>query len=382
LEADDRDQFSDWEQARASSSEQLLENRAIYSSRMLVKSHVVWANLSHVPRQTHQASSNSLQFAAESQILHHNLDPSTSLVTIKPPSLANSTLTTDHILSVITEHASTTALILLPGIQYYTGQLLDIPAITAFAHSHSIFIIWDLAHAVGNVPLQLHDWNVDAAVWCSYKYLNSGPGAAGGFFVHENNSKVSTSEGGDGKKVFGNRLSGWWGSDKSSRFAMDNCFVPIPGAAGFQLSNPSILDITSLTASLEVFEKAGGMRPLREKSLKITAYLENLLLNMGAYEEKVFEIITPKDKEGRGAQLSLKLKDGLLDVVMKELEERGVVVDERRPDVIRVAPAPLYNSFVDCWEFVEAFREAVEVAVKAKGGEVKAEGTRELEKTS
>jgi kynureninase len=281
---------------------------------------------------------------------------------------------------VIAEHAATTALILLPGIQYYTGQLLDIPKITAFAHSHSIFIIWDLAHAVGNVPLQLHDWNVDAAVWCSYKYLNSGPGAAGGFFVHEKNSQVSTAE--DGTKTFPNRLSGWWGSDKGSRFAMDNRFVPIPGAAGFQLSNPSILDITSLTASLEAFQDAGGMGPLREKSVKITAYLEDLLLDMNSNAREMFEIITPREKEQRGAQLSLKLQAGLLDVVMNELEERGVVVDERRPDVIRVAPAPLYNSFQDCWEFVKAFGESLEVAIKAKKGEVKAEGTKELEMTS
>jgi kynureninase len=328
----------------------------------------------------HHKSTDNIQFAAESQILHHSLDPTTSLVTIKPPSLANSTLATDQILSVITEHASTTALILLPGIQYYTGQLLDIPTITAFAHSHSIFIIWDLAHAAGNVPLQLHNWGVDAAVWCSYKYLNSGPGAAGGFFVHEKHSQVSISK--DGKKTFANRLSGWWGSDKESRFEMDNRFVPIPGAAGFQLSNPSILDITSLTASLEIFAKAGGMEPLRAKSLKITAYLETLLLRMEAYSNKTFEIITPKEKDRRGVQLSLKLQAGLLDVVMKELEERGVVVDERRPDVIRVAPAPLYNSYKDCWEFVRAFGEAIEVALKAKKGEVRAEGTEELEMTS
>lgn len=221
---------------------------------------------------------------------------------------------------------------------------------------------------------------MDAAVWCSYKYLNSGPGAAGGFFVHEKNSQVSTAE--NGKKTFNNRLSGWWGSDKGSRFAMDNRFVPIPGAAGFQVSNPSILDITSLTASLEIFEKAGGMGPLREKSLKITAYLEDLLLDMEAFSQKIFKVITPKEKEQRGAQLSLKLQAGLLDVVMEELEERGVVVDERRPDVIRVAPAPLYNSFEDCWEFVKAFGEAVEVAVKARKGEVKAEGAEEMERTS
>ncbi len=163
---------------------------------------------------------------------------------------------------------------------------------------------------------------------------------------------------------------------------MNNRFVPIPGAAGFQLSNPSILDITSLTASLEVFAKAGGMEPLRAKSLKLTAYLEDLLLNMEAYSQERFQIITPKYEEQRGAQLSVKLQSGLLDVVMKELEERGVVVDERRPDVIRVAPAPLYNNFEDCWNFVKAFGEAVEIAVKAKEGEVKAEGTNELRMTS
>jgi kynureninase len=182
--------------------------------------------------------------------------------------------------------------------------------------------------------------------------------------------------------MFANRLSGWWGSDKESRFDMDNCFVPIPGAMGFQLSNPSILDITSLTASLEIFAKAGGMEPLRAKSLKLTAYLETLLLKMEAYSNKTFEIITPKEGKQRGAQLSLKLQAGLLDVVMKELEESGVVVDERRPDVIRVAPTPLYNSYSDCWEFVRAFREAIEVAVKAKMGKVEAEGTKELEMTS
>lgn len=180
--------------------------------------------------------------------------------------------------------------------------------------------------------------------------------------MHENNGQVTTR--GSGKKVFTNRLSGWWGSDKSSRFAMDNKFVPIPGAAGFQLSNPSILDITSLTASLEVFALAGGIGPLREKSLRLTSHLEKLLVKMPAYVNEQFEIITPREPDARGAQLSLKLKPGLLDKVMEGLEERGVVVDERRPDVIRVAPAPLYNTFTDCWDFVEAFGEALKDADK------------------
>ena len=162
---------------------------------------------------------------------------------------------------------------------------------------------------------------------------------------------------------------------------MDNSFVPMPGAAGFQLSNPSVFDITSLNASLEVFKKAGGMGPLREKSLKLTAYLESILVSSPFFNSG-FEIITPKDPEQRGAQLSLKLDSGLLDVVVKELEERSVVVDERRPDVIRVAPAPLYNTFKDVFEFRNAFDEALEIAQRAKAASVEARGTRELQKTT
>ncbi|RFU26900.1 hypothetical protein B7463_g9450, partial [Scytalidium lignicola] len=319
-------------------------------------------------------------YAVESQILHHGLSPSTSMVTIEPPSWDEPVISTDHIISVIEEHASTTAVLLLPGIQYYTGQLLDIPTITAAARKAGIFVIWDLAHAAGNVPLQLHDWDVDAAAWCSYKYLNAGPGAIGGFFVHERNSQVSsaTQQSGGRGESFVNRLSGWWGSDKSIRFAMDTSFVPMPGAAGFQLSNPSVLDITSLNGSLEMFKQAGGMASLREKSLKLTGYLETLLMEHLYSSHPHFTIITPSDPSQRGAQLSLKLEAGLLDVVMNELEKRALVVDERRPDVVRVAPAPLYNSFQDVFEFVTGFGEALEVAVKAK----RVEGTKQLEATT
>lgn len=308
------------------------------------------------------------------------------MVTIEPVSWDEPVISTAHILSVISEHASTAAILLLPGIQYYTGQLLDIPTITEAARKAGIFVIWDLAHAAGNVPLQLHDWDVDAAAWCSYKYLNAGPGAIGGLFVHERNGSVqltSTTPSGQGEG-FVNRLSGWWGSDKSIRFAMDNSFVPIPGAAGFQLSNPSVLDITSLNASLEIFNKAGGMIPLREKSLRLTGYLETLLVQHLHPSHPCFSIITPKDPNQRGAQLSLKLEEGLLDVVMSELEKRALVVDERRPDVVRVAPAPLYNSFQDVYNFVVGFGEALDIAVKAKRGQLdsKADGTKELEMTT
>ncbi|OIW33639.1 kynureninase [Coniochaeta ligniaria NRRL 30616] len=306
-------------------------------------------------------------FAVETQLRHHGLSPETSMITLKSPHSEDNVLTTDDITSAIAEHADSTALILLPGIQYYTGQLLDIRTITAFAHKHGIFIIWDLAHAVGNVPLALHDWDVDAAAWCTYKYLNGGPGCIGGMFVHSRNSAVSkdiTDE--KPEEGYQNRLAGWWGNDKKTRFVMANRFHPVGGAAGFQLSNPSILDITSLSASLEVFELAGGVSELRKKSLKLTAFLETLFNEMSAEDKELFRIITPSDPNQRGAQLSVMLSNGLLHTVMKELEARGVIVDERKPDVIRVAPAPLYNKFEDCVDFIEAFSAALAVCRAAR----------------
>jgi kynureninase len=305
-------------------------------------------------------------FLVETQIRHHNLSTESSMVLIEPPDPKNALISTEHILSVIQAHSDTTALILLPGIQFYTGQLLDIPTVTEFAHKHDIFIIWDLAHAVGNVPLSLHDWNVDAAAWCTYKYLNAGPGSIGGLFVNSRHSQVNTAiDDEDSSKGYPNRLAGWWGNGKKTRFVMANKFHPAAGAAGFQISNPSVLDITSLCASLEVFALAGGMRPLRDKSERLTAFLERLLHNMpGEDIQARFHIITSSDPKERGAQLSLMLEDNLLEGVMEELEKRGVFVDDRKPNVIRVAPAPLYNTFEDCFNFVEAFGESLEAAVK------------------
>ncbi|OTA60856.1 kynureninase [Hypoxylon sp. EC38] len=300
-------------------------------------------------------------FAVLSQIRHHGLSPDTSMVTIESPYSENALITTYDIQSVISKHAADTALILLPGIQYYTGQLLDIPTITAFAHKHDIFIIWDLAHAVGNVPLHLSDWDVDAAVWCTYKYLNGGPGCIGGMFINSRNSLVTTTiTDEEPESGYGKRLSGWWGNDKATRFQMETKFHPVKGAAGFQLSNPSILDITSLSASLEVFELAGGVLPLRQKSKKLTAFLEQALSVLSEDAKKLFKIITPSDPDQRGSQLSVLLaNDDLLNPVMKELEKSGVIVDERKPNVVRVAPAPLYNSFADVVAFAEAFEAAL-----------------------
>ncbi|KAJ5896338.1 uncharacterized protein N7473_005737 [Penicillium subrubescens] len=302
-------------------------------------------------------------YAIESQVLHHKLDPKEAMVLIEPENPDRPILTTDQIIKVIDENASSTALILLSAIQFYTGQYFDIQQITAHAHSKDILIGWDCAHAAGNVDLRLHDWDVDFAAWCSYKYLNSGPGGMAALFVHERHGQV------DNEETFRPRLSGWWGSDLQTRFQMNNKFVPQPGAAGFQLSNPSVLDINAVVASLEIFNRV-TMKSIRGKSLRITGYLEHLLLKYpldAAPEDKPFTLITPSNPTERGAQLSLRLQPGLLDHVLHYLEEHGVVIDERKPDVIRVAPAPLYNTYTDVWEFCQIFLQACREAVKARG---------------
>jgi kynureninase len=311
-------------------------------------------------------------YAVHSQLYHHNLTAAEALVMIEPSDPKTHYFSTQHVLDVIAEHADTTALILLPGIHYYSGQYFDIQRITEFAHEKGVTIGWDLAHAAGNVPVKLHDWDVDFAAWCSYKYLNSGPGSIAGLFVHERHGQVkrlgsdSNDESGENKYEYTPRLSGWWGSDKASRFRMENKFVPIPGAAGWQLSNPSTYDCTSVIASLSVFNET-SMDALRARSLKLTAYLETLLKKW-IFEDDArrYTILTPTNPEERGAQLSVKLDDGLLETVMEVLEHEGVVVDERRPDVIRVAPAPLYNNFEDIWRFMVAFEKALKAAVQAK----------------
>ena len=320
-----------------------------------------------------------MQYAALSQIAHHNLDPS-ALITIDPPSASAPYLSNEHILSVISQHAPSTALVLLPGIQFYSGQFFDIELITRHCRSLGITVGWDLAHAVGNVPLKLHDWNVDFAAWCNYKYMNGGPGVIGGLFVHERHGKVERVSANktngpqgaldsDAQLTYRPRLSGWWGSDKSSRFRMDNKFVPIVGASGFQLSNPSALDMTSVMASLNVFAMT-DMEALRQRSLKLTAYLEARLLKYDGGEPP-YKIITPPNPAERGAQLSVLLNPGLLDQVQHYIEERGVVVDERKPDVLRIAPAPLYNSFHDIHRFITVFHEACRKAVKGTATEKK-----------
>jgi kynureninase len=294
-------------------------------------------------------------YAIESQIRMWGYDPKECMVMIGPKE-GEYEVSTESILTLIDEHSSTTALVMLPGIQYYTGQYFDIKKITAHAQSKGLLIGWDCAHAAGNVPLQLHDWNVDFAAWCTYKYMNSGPGGIAGMFVHERHGKVEYPE--NGSPVFRPRLSGWYGGDQVGRFNMDNKFRPSPGASGYQVSNPSVVDLTSFCASLSVFNQT-SMADLRKKALSITAYLEHLLLSTSTEGERAFKIITPSDPSARGTQLSVLLKPGRLETLSNMLEEAGIIADKRKPDVIRVAPVPMYNTYEEVWEFVQIFNEAL-----------------------
>lgn len=294
-----------------------------------------------------QRAFSSDQYAVASQIQHHGFDPGSGLIEIAPRP-GEDVLRTEDICSLIEREGRRIATVMLPGVQYLTGQRFDIEAITRCARQQGCVVGFDLAHAMGNVPLRLHDWDVDFAVWCSYKYLNAGPGAIGGCFVHERHAHA----------VDLPRFAGWWGHDKSSRFEMPSQFQPIAGAEGWQLSNPPILAAAPLLASLPLFD-AAGMDRLRQKSLRLTAYLEALLK---ARLSHALNVITPADPEARGCQLSIRLHRSATEAraVFDSLAEAGVFCDWREPDIIRVAPVPLYNSFVDVWEFVAALERALQ----------------------
>jgi kynureninase len=280
------------------------------------------------------------QYAVKSQIENHGLDPGTCLVELSPRE-GETTLRTQDILDVIEKDGDEIALILLGGVNYYTGQAFDMARITEQGHKAGAVVGFDLAHAAGNLELKMHDWGVDFAVWCSYKYLNAGPGAVGGAFVHERHAHSFDLR----------RFAGWWGHDKETRFLMGPDYVPIPGAEGWQISNPPILQMAALFASLEIFEEA-KMGALREKSLKLTGYLEYLLDEI---RDDRISVITPRDPAQRGCQLSIRVKDADKSL-FAAITARGVIADWREPDVIRVAPVPLYNTFGDVYEFAEILK--------------------------
>jgi kynureninase len=284
------------------------------------------------------------QYAVKSQLRFHGYDPGASLIELRPRD-GETAIRTDDIESLIEREGDTIALFMLAGVNYYSGQFFDYLRITTAARAKGCVVGWDMAHGAGNVPLALHDSGCDFAVWCTYKYMNGGPGCVGGCFVHERHAREFSLP----------RFAGWWGHDKPTRFQMGPDFHPIRGAEGWQLGNPPVLAMAALRASLEIFDEV-GIAALRKKSITLTAYLEFLLEQ---HPSRAFSIITPSDPAQRGAQLSLRLHNKGR-VVCAELKERGVICDWREPDILRVAPVPLYNSFSDAYNFVEEFVPIVE----------------------
>lgn len=280
-------------------------------------------------------------YAVKTQIAHHGLSSKDALILAKPGP-GEFTVRTEQVLDLIEKHHDSLAVILIGAVNFFSGQLFDIPTIAAAAQKHGIIAGFDLAHAVGNVPLSLHEWNLDFAVWCSYKYLNAGPGAVAGAFVnerHATNTKLP-------------RLAGWFGNDPNTRFRMhlEPEFVPVQSADAWQISNPPIFSMAPVRASTGIFDEAGGMKPLREKSIKLTNYLEFLLAESGDRSKKRFEVITPRETGARGCQFSI-LSHQHPKELFEELKAGGVKCDFREPNVIRVAPTPLYNTFHEVWKF-------------------------------
>ena len=252
-------------------------------------------------------------------------------------------LRTEDIVNKLTEHGDTVSTILIGGVNYNTGQAFDMAKITETGQEHGAKVGFDLAHAVGNLPLSLHEWGLDFAAWCSYKYLCAGPGSPGGIFIHERHGNWN-----------GPRFNGWWGHDKDTRFNMSPDFIPIKGAEGWQISNAPIFGLACLRSSMEIINDI-GISALRTKSEKLTAYMEYLLVQLN----NSLDIITPSDPAQRGCQLSVVMKNSGKQVFEK-LKEKNVICDWREPDVIRLAPKPLYNSFSEVYEFVEILRSILQ----------------------
>src|SRR5437762_5805715 len=281
-------------------------------------------------------------YAIKTQITHHGLRTKEALILARPRE-GQFTVQTEEILDLIEKSADELAVVLIGGVNFFTGQLFDIPTITAAAQKHGITVGVDLAHAIGNVPLSLHDWDVDFAVWCSYKYLNAGPGAAAGAFVHERHATNTNLP----------RLAGWFGNDPNTRFRMqlEPEFIPVASADGWQISNPPILSMAPLRASLSIFEEAGGMESLRQKSIKLTSYLQFLLESEpDGRSKKRYTVITPRQANQRGCQLSIQAQEHPKELFGK-LEAAGVKCDIREPNVMRASPTPLYNTFHEVWRF-------------------------------
>ena len=287
------------------------------------------------------------QYALESQVKLHGYKPDDAIIEVAPRD-GEFNIRTEDILATIEKHKDELTLVLFGGINYYTGKVFDMKTITAAAHKAGVYCGFDLAHAAGNIELKLHEWNVDFACWCSYKYLNSGPGNIAGAYINERFVNDNTLP----------RMAGWWGYDKDSRFKMTKNFKPIPTAEGWQLSNSPIISMAAHKASLDIFEEA-GMENLLKKSKFLTGYLLFILEEINSSKKKKIEIITPKKEEERGCQVSMLMLENGKDI-FDALKKYGVLTDWREPDVIRVAPVPLYNTFEDVYQFGQMLQHITE----------------------
>ena len=285
-------------------------------------------------------------YAVRSHVRFHGLDPDEAVIRLCPRP-GEDCLRTEDVVDFLDRQGDTVALVLLGGVNYLTGELMDVPAITAAGHAAGATVGWDLAHAAGNVPLHLHDWNVDFAAWCSYKYLNSGPGALSGVFIHQRHVTDRTLH----------RFEGWWSTDATTRFLMEPVSSPPATADAWAISNPPVLAMGPVRTSLNIFDTV-GMVALRKRSEKLPGYLEGLLDEVTA--ARPLTVITPRDPRRRGAQLSLRVGGTTAADLARTLRhEHGVIADAREPDIIRLAPVPLYSTFHDCWRVADALAHAV-----------------------
>jgi kynureninase len=320
------------------------ENEVVVMNQLTVNLHLLLVSFYRPTPQRYkiiceEKAFPSDQYAIESQVRYHGFDPKEAIIEIKPRD-GEHTIRTDDITDAILLHKNELALVVFGGVNYYTGQLFDIQMITKTAHEVGVCAGFDLAHAAGNVELKLHDWEVDFACWCSYKYLNSGPGGVAGVYIHEKHAKNKDLP----------RFAGWWGYTKDKRFKMEKGFEAIPTAEGWQLSNAPILSMAAHKAALDVFEEA-GMDKVHAKRKRLTAFLHFILNDINAkLQKKLVHVITPGNENERGCQVSI-LMESKGKEVFRALTKQGVVADWREPNVIRVAPVPLYNSFEDAWKF-------------------------------
>jgi kynureninase len=322
-----------------------LPNEVVCMNSLTVNLHLLMATFYRPTKARHKILMEDPAFpsdtyAIKSQIAQHGFEPNESLILAKARE-GEHAIRQEEIEALLEKQGEETALVLFAGVNFFTGQLFDIAKITAAAQARGCIVGIDLAHAAGNVPLALHDWQVDFAVWCSYKYLNSGPGAVAGAFVHERHATNRALP----------RLAGWWGNDPATRFRMqlEPDFIPVPSADSWQLSNPPILAMAPLRTSFAIFDEAGGMEALRAKSLCLTGYLQFLLGEIGSER---CSVITPPAPDDHGAQLSILVHQHPRELFQK-LEAAGVKTDFREPNVIRVAPTSLYNTFQEVWRFAQ-----------------------------